>query len=32
MLELNNYYTTSINNLKDFAIVTFVAIDDIYQQ
>jgi len=32
MLELNNYYNTSINNLKDFTIVTFVTIDYIYQK
>lgn len=32
MLELNNYYNTSIDNLKDFIIVTFVIIDDIYQK
>lgn len=32
MLELNNYYNTSIDNLKDFIIITFVIIDDIYQK
>jgi len=32
MLELNNYYNTSIDNLKDFIIVSFVIIDDIYQK
>ncbi len=31
MLELNNYYNTAINNLKDFTIVTFVTIGDTYQ-
>jgi len=32
MLELNtNYFTTEIENLKDFITVAYVVIDEIYQ-
>ncbi|WP_058485035.1 IS982 family transposase [Defluviitalea phaphyphila] len=32
MLKLNNYSITEIENLKDFFTVSFVIIDDIYQE
>jgi len=32
MLELNNYYTTEIENLRDFITIAYVIIDDIYQE
>lgn len=32
MLELNNYYTTEIENLRDFITIIYVIIDDIYQE
>jgi len=32
MLEFNNYYIRKIENLKDFFLVTYVIIDDIYQE
>ena len=32
MLEYNNYSIKEIENLKDFVIVTYVIIDDIYQK
>ncbi len=32
MLKINNYSITEIENLKDFFIVSFVIIDDIYQE
>lgn len=32
MLEYKNYSIKEIENLKDFVIVTYVIIDDIYQK